>query len=170
MSNKTIYTGYTVQVEGLDSLMRWAKDANPNLQKAARRGLKEAMKPVLEHARAWARYIQDDGTYAESLSIGSRANGAQYVLKSTDVAAGVKEFAKPGAVRLVGKGARSSTQRARLRAGLAIGPGLRTVRVGVPHRANPPRVMIHAVEQGQGEIVDRIDECLEKVLKEAENG
>ena len=168
--SRTVFTGYTVKVEGLDSLMRWMKDANPKLHKAMRKGLKEASKPVLEKARANAHFIADDGTYANSLSLGTRKGGTEYVMKSTDVAAGVKEFAKPGAVRLVGKGARSSTQRARLRAGLAIGPGLRTVRVGVPHRANPPRVMVKAVEDSADEVKDRVDECLARVLKEVENG
>ena len=167
---KTVFTGYTVQVEGLDSLLRWMKESDPKMQKALRKGLKESMEPVLQKARANGRYIQDDGTYAESLSIASRASGAQYVLKSTDVAAGVKEFAKPGATRLVGKGARSSTQRARKYAGQSLAPGLRAVRVGVPHRANKPRVMIPAVEGSAQEVEDRIDKCLADVLKEVENG
>lgn len=148
--SRTVFTGYTVKVEGLDSLMRWMKDANPKLHKAMRKGLKEASKPVLEKARANASRIQDDGTFASSLSIASRANGAQYVLKSTDPNAGVKEFAKPGAVgrtyRWFGK------------------------HVGVPHRANKPRVMVPAVEDSADEVKDRIDECLARVLKEVENG
>ena len=140
------------------------------MQRALKKGLKESMDPVLQKARANGRYIQDDGTYAESLSIASRSGGAQYILKSTDVAAGVKEFAKPGATRLVGKGSRSSTQRARKYAGQGLGPGLRAVRVGVPHRANKPRVMIPAVEDSAKEVEDRVDKCLAEVLKEVENG
>lgn len=167
---RTAYTGYTVQIEGLDSLLRWAKDADPKMQRALKRALKESMGPVLEEARANGRYIQDDGTYADSLSVGSRASGAQYVLKSTDPAAGVKEYAKPGAMRLVGKSSRSSTQRARLRAGMPLGPGLRAVRVGVPHRAMPPRVMIAAMETESPAIKNRVDSRIEEVLKEAENG
>ena len=160
----TVFTGGTVQIEGLDSLMRWAKEANPKLRRAMGKGIKDAMSPVLQKARANGRYIADDGTYAESLSVASRKSGSQYVLKSTDVAAGVKEFAKPGAVRRLS----SSTQRARLRAGLPT--GTRLVRVGVPHRANPPRVMVSAVEDSTGDIVDRVDAAIERVLKEAENG
>ena len=170
MSNKAIYTGYTLKIEGLDSLNRWLKEADPKLKRALQKGLKDAMSPVLNQARANARYIQDDGTYAESLSIASRSSGSQYVLKSTDVAAGVKEFAKPGAMRLVGKSSRSSTQRARFRAGLGLAPGLRAVRVGVPHRANPPRVMVKAVESSTQNIMDRIDSRIDELLKEVERG
>lgn len=168
--SKVIFTGYTAKVDGLDSLVRWLKESDPKMLRALRKGLKEAMSPVLEKARANARFIQDDGTYAESLSVASRSNGAQYVLKSIDVAAGVKEFAKPGAMRLVGKSSKSSTQRARFRAGLSLAPGIRAVRVGVPHRANPPRVMIPAVEGSTGDILDRVDKCLEDTLKEVEHG
>ena len=168
--SKPVFTGYEARIEGLDSLSRWLKESNPKLKKALVRGLKEAMSPVLQKARANGRFIQDDGTYAESLSVASRAAGAQYVLKSTDPAAGVKEFARPGATRLAGKGAKSSTQRARKRAGEQLAPGLRAVRVGVPHRANPPRVMISAVEGSTQEVVDRIDKAMADVLREVENG
>jgi len=168
--SKVIFTGYTARVDGLDSLMKWAKEADTKLKKALQVGIKDAMTPVLEKARANARYIQDDGTYAESLSVASRKGGSQYVLKSTDVAAGVKEFAKPGAMRLVGKSSKSSTQRARFRAGMALAPGIRAVKVGVPHRANPPRVMIPAVDGETFEVVDRVNKRIDEVLRGAENG
>lgn len=148
--SRTVFTGYTVRVEGLDSLLRWMKDANPKLQRAFKKGLKEAMNPVLERARANAKRIQDDGTYAGSLAVASRKGGAQYVLKSTDPNAGVKEFAKPGAV------GRTAKWRGR--------------HVGVPHRANKPRVMVPAVADSADEVQDRIDERLAEVLKEVENG
>lgn len=167
---KTAFTGYTVEVRNLESTMRWLAQADPKLKKALQRGLKEAMSPVLQKARANGHRIQDDGTYASSLSIASRAGGTQYVLKSTDVAAGVKEFAKPGATRLVGKSARSSTQRARKYAGQPLGPGLRAVRVGVPHRASPPRVMVQAVKDSEHETMARIEARLADVLNEVGNG
>lgn len=158
--SKTIFTGYTVKVEGLDSLMRWMKDANPKMQRALRRGLKEAADPVLQKARANAKRIQDDGTYASSLSIASRAGGAQYVLKSTDPNAGVKEFAREGAVMVTN---RAHTERsARMVANRS--------KVGVPHRANQPRVMVPAVADSADEVRDRIDERLAEVLKEVEHG
>lgn len=167
---KPVFTGYTVEVKNLDSTMRWLAQADPKLKKALQRGLKEAVSPVLQKARANGRAIQDDGTYAESLSIASRSGGSQYVLKSTDVAAGVKEFAKPGATRLVGKSARSSTQRARKYAGQSLGPGLKAVRVGVPHRANPPRVMVKAVKDSEYTTKARIEARLADVLNEVGNG
>lgn len=144
---KTVFTGKTVQVKGLDSLLRWMGKANPKLQRAFKRALKEAVSPVLDRARANARRIADDGTFAESMSVASRASGAQYVLKSDDVAAGVKEFARPGAVRRRGEG------RGR-------------VRVGVPRRANKPRAMVKAVEDSAEEVQERIDERLAEVLDE----
>lgn len=158
--SKTVFTGYTIQVKGLDSLMRWLKDANPKMQKALRKGLKEAAQPVLQKARANAKRIQDDGTYAESLSIASRANGAQYVLKSTDPQAGVKEFARPGAVMVT---SRAKTERSRRMVA-------KHAKVGVPHRANQPRVMVPAVADSANEVRDRIDQCLAEVLKEVEHG
>jgi len=163
MALKAAYTnGLGVTIEGLDDLMAWLKESDPKMKRALTRALKDAAKPVLSKARANGRAIQDDGTYAESLTIGSRKSGTQYVLKSTDPAAGVKEFAKPGAVRL----SRSSTQRARQRAGLSTGG----VRVGVPHRANPPRVMVAAVEDSTQEIIEGIDAALADVIAEVANG
>lgn len=158
--SRTVFTGYTVRVEGLDSLLRWMKEANPKLQKALRRGLKEAMSPVLEKARANARRIQDDGTYAASLAVASRKSGAQYVLKSTDPNAGVKEFARQGAVMVR---SRANTERSRRMVAAH-------ARVGVPHRANQPRVMVPAVADSAGEVRSRIEERLAEALKEVDNG
>lgn len=158
--SKNLYTGYTVEVKGLDSLMRWLKYADPKLQKAMKKGLKDAANPVLEKARANARAIQDDGTYAGSLSIAQRAGGIQYVLKSSDEQAGVKEFAKPGAVVVTNRAHSERTQR--MIANRA--------RVGVPRRANPPRVMVSAVEDSADEVKRRIDERLAEVLREVEHG
>lgn len=158
--SRTMFTGYTVRVEGLDSLLRWMKTANPKLEKALRRGLKEAMSPVLDKARANARRIQDDGTYADSLSISSRKSGAQYVLKSTDPNAGVKEFARPGAVMVK---SRANTERSRMMVAAH-------AKVGVPHRAHQPRVMVPAVADSAKEVKSRIEERLAEVLKEVEHG
>ena len=145
--SRNVFTGYTVEVKGLDDLINWIKHADPKLEKAMKKGLKEATEPVLKRARANANAIQDDATFRDSLSIASRKSGAQYVLKSDDVAAGVKEFAREGAVY------RRNANR----------------RVGVPHRANQPRVMVPAVEESADEVRDRIDACLAAVLDEAGN-
>lgn len=160
----------TIKIEGLGVLIRGLKLANPKLLKALKKSLKEACRPVLRKARANAQAIADDGTYAESIALSSRKAGLQYVLKSTDPAAGVKEFAKPGATRLVGQSARSSTQRARKRAGQSLAPGLRAVRVGVPRRANAPRVMVPAVNDSADEVIAAIDDAIEAVMQEVANG
>lgn len=157
---KAMLTAGAVEVKGLDNLLNWLRHADPKLEKAMRDGLKEAASPVLDRARANARQIQDDATYANSLSISSRKGGAQYVLKSTDPAGPVKEFAHEGAVML-----RSRTDTERSRRMVA-----NRARVGVPHRANAPRVMVPAVKDSSDEVKGRIEECMAKVLKEAERG
>ena len=166
MSYASVVDG-KIEIAGIDDLMAFLKEANPDLQKAIRKGLKEASQPILSAAKSNAGAIADDGTFRDSLSISARANGAKYLLRSNDVAAGVKEFAKPGAMRLVGQSSRSSTQRARLRAGLPLGPNTRAVRVGVPHRGTPPRAMVPAVDDNQAEVLDLIDEQMAKVRDKA---
>lgn len=171
-----------VEVKGLDDLIKRLHDLNPKLEKALKKGLKESAQPVLQTARAKAQAIAYSGklrpyqiAYKDSLSIASRQGGSLYVLKSTDPAAGVKEYAHVGATRLVGKSSRSSIQRKRKRArnkmGLTIdAPGLREVRVGVPRRANPPRVMIPAIQGNEWLVRSNIEVAMAKVLKEVENG
>ena len=158
--SKTMFTGYTVEIRGLDNLLNWLRHANPKLEKAMRKGLKESMSPVLERARANAKRIQDDATYAESLSIATRKRGVQYVLKSTDPNAPVKEFAREGAVMIK---SRTNTERSRKMVA-------EHAKVGVPHRANAPRVMVPAVQDSADEVRERIAECMEKILKEAGRG
>ena len=151
-------TGYTVQIEGLDSLMRWLKEADPKLQRALKRALKESMSPVLRDARSNAARIQDDYTYGASLAIASRKNGTQYILKTSDPNAGVKEFAREGAVMIRN---RANTPRsARMVANHA--------RVGVP-RGSKPRVMVPAVEGNADAVKRRMEACIEEVLKEVEH-
>lgn len=155
--SKTAFTRYTVEIKGLDNLLNWLKHADPKLEKAMRAGIKDAMQPVLEKARANAKRIHgdpprdvDDVVFGESLGIASRKSGTQYVLKSTDPVAGVKEFARRGAVGRTGK--------------------WRGKAVGVPHRANKPRVMVSAVEDSAEEVKRRVDERMAEVLKEVERG
>lgn len=147
---------YTVHIDGLDSLMRFLKDADPQLRKALQDGLKEAAQPVLTRARANAQSIADDGTYQRSLSIRARANGG-VVLRSNDEAAGVKEFARRGATYKP----KSSDKRRNARK-------MKSFPVGVPRRANPPRVMVSAVNDSVEEVKTRIDAKLEEVLRRAD--
>ena len=144
---------YSVRVEGLDSLMRFLKNHDPEMRKAIQDGMKQAAQPVLRRANANAMRIADDGTYAKSLSIRSRANGG-LLLRSNDVAAGVKEFALPGATYTPKPGDKRPWVKNKSK-----------VRVGVPHRANAPRVMLPAVNDSVEETKRRIDEQLERLLQ-----
>lgn len=142
-------------IDGLEELITFLKSADPKLKRGVQKSLKEAMSPVLTKARANASAIADDGTYSSSLSVSSRKGGMSYVLKSTDPAAGVKEFARHGATYRP----KSTDKRRNARK-------MRSFPVGVPRRANAPRVMVRAVEDSTDEILDRIDSALEQVLEE----
>ena len=111
---------------------------------------------MLTRARANAQRIADDGTYANSLSIRSRSNG-NVVLRSNDEAAGVKEFAHRGATYKP----KSTDKRRNARK-------MRSFPVGVPKRANQPRVMVPAVNDSIDEVKTRIDAQLEMVLRRAD--
>lgn len=147
---------YSVSIDGLDTLMRFLKDSDPQMRKALQKGLKDAAQPVLTRARANAQRIADDGTYANSLSIRSRSNG-NVVLRSNDEAAGVKEFAHRGATYKP----KSTDKRRNARK-------MRSFPVGVPKRANQPRVMVPAVNDSIDEVKTRIDAQLETVLRRAD--
>ncbi|MDD7369267.1 MAG: HK97 gp10 family phage protein [Berryella intestinalis] len=147
---------YSVSIDGLDSLMRFLKDSDPQMRKALQKGLKDAAQPVLARARANAQRIADDGTYANSLSIRSRENGG-IVLRSNDVAAGVKEFARMGATYRP----KPSDKRRNARK-------MRSFPVGVPKRANQPRAMVPAVNDSVEEVKARINAKLEEVLRRAD--
>lgn len=149
-------TGKFINVHGLDDLLRFLKKSDPELRKAIRAGLKDAAQPILTRARANAMKIADDGTYADSLSISITQTGA-VKLRSTDVAAPVKEFAKPGATYVP----KPTDKRINARK-------MSTFPVGVPKRANKPRVMIPAIEDSTKEVVDRINARLEQVLRGAD--
>lgn len=148
---------YFVQVQGLDTLMRFLKDSDPKMRKALQDGLKDAAQPVLTRARANARAIADDGTYANSLSLRSGTGTKRAVLlRSSDVAAPVKEFAHPGATYVP----KPTDKRHNARK-------MKSFPVGVPHRANAPRVMVPAVNDSVGEVRSRIEAKLEEVLGRA---
>ena len=143
---------YVIRIEGLDTLMRFLKESDPKLRKALQQGLKDAAQPVLTRARANAQRIADDGTFKESLSIRAYANGSLR-LRSNDEAAGVKEFAHQGA-RYKPK---PTDKRRNARK-------MRSFPVGVPHRANQPRVMVPAVNDSIEEVKSRIELRLDEVL------
>lgn len=145
-----------ISIDGLSSLMRFLETSDPRMQKAIRDGLKEAASPILTRGRANGRAIADDGTYAESLSISVTSRG-NIKFRSTDPAAGVKEFARVGATYVPSPADKRRNARK-----------MRRFPVGVPRRANPPRVMIPAVEDSVEDVKTRIDLKLEEVLRRAD--
>ena len=143
---------FTVHVDGLKDLMRFLSESDPKLRKALQSGLKEAAQPVLAKARANARKIADDGTFANSMRIRAYARG-NVVLASNDPASGVKEFAHHGATYHP----KPSDKRRNARK-------MSSYPVGVP-RGNPPRAMIPAVNESVDEVKDRIERKIQEVLK-----
>ncbi len=144
---------FKVQMEGLDAVMRGLKRADAEMHRTLVRGLKRAAQPVLSAAKARASAIADDGTFAGSLSLGTRANGSSIVLKSSDEAAGVKEFANQGAVYRP----RPDDKRRNARK-MAVFP------VGVPRRANAPRAMVPAVNDNVERVAAAMDEEIGRLL------
>lgn len=142
---------YAVHVEGLSDWMRYLKEVDPELRTIVQKNLKEAAQPVLTRARANARRIADDGTFANSMSIRSRASGT-VVLASNDVAAGVKEFAHRGATYHP----RANDKRPNARK-------MNSFPVGVP-KGNPPRAMVPAVNDSIDEVRVRIERKIQEVL------
>lgn len=153
------FGNFAVQVDGLSGLQAWFKEADPKMKRALTRTLKDVSQPVLRRARANAEKIADDGTMKSSLSIATRKSGAEIVLKSTDPAAGVKEFAHLGARYSVSP----SDKRANARK-------MGTFPVGVPRRTYAPRVMVPAVNDSTDEIESRVYDEIDRVLAEAANG
>lgn len=159
MNTKTVYFGrsdtghFEIQIDGLSTLMEFLGKANPDFRNAVKQGLREAASPILSRAHGKAMSIADDGTYSASLSIKTRANG-NLVLQSTDPAAAVKEFAHAGAKTITSKGTPRANARLRNRSG-----------VGVPRRADAPRVMVPSINESVPEVKSRIERYLERVLE-----
>lgn len=152
------FGNYSVHIKGLKSLLDYLKTADPKLEKAMKKSLKESGAPVLQKARANASSIADGGAYSSSLSLGTKSGKGtfQVLLKSSDEVAGVKEFARKGARTVTSKGTPLADARLRKRSG-----------VGVPLRANAPRAMVPAVNDSADEVQARMEAALETVLKEA---
>lgn len=160
MNTETVYFQYedfgnlVVQIDGLSTFMRYLKHAESKLGDSIMEGLEKAASPVLSTARANASSIADAGTFADSLSIVKRKAKAQILLQSKDPAARVKEFARFGATTITSKGTKLADTRLAMKSG-----------VGVPRRANPPRVMIPAVDDNHELVKSRIDQELARLLE-----
>ena len=142
-----------VHIEGLDELLKGLKTADPEIRKALRKALRQSVKPVLQKARANARGLGGEGRYARSMSLGSRRAGAMWILKSTDEAAGVKEYAHHGARYTP----RANDKRPNARK-------MGSFPVGVP-RGEPPRAMIPAVEDSTDQIKRDMEFSIEWALE-----
>lgn len=158
MNTETFITGsgdyYVshINIEGLDDLLKWFAKVNPELEKAVKDGLKEAAQPILTAARANASAIRDDGTFAASMRLTATKRG-QVRLRSSDEAAGVKEFAKRGAVTLTSKGTPLASARLAKKSG-----------VGVPS-GQPPRAMYKAINANIETVEERMAETLDRILR-----
>lgn len=155
MSITTINDGRLVRVNvgGLSSLMKTLKESDLEMHQAMQRGLAESARPLLAKARANAERIADDGTYASSMSIVVRQSGG-IALRTTDPAAGVKEFARPGAVYKP----KSTDKRRNARK-------MNSFPVGVPKRANQPRALYPAIDSEYQALASRIAQKIDEVLK-----
>lgn len=160
MKTETIYFesgefgNLAIHIDGLSTLMRYLDKTGSDLGSTIMEGLEKAASPVLSSARANAHRIADDGTFANSLSIQKRKAKVQILLKSKDPAAAVKEFAKRGAKTVSSKGTKLADTRLAMRSG-----------VGVPRRANAPRVMIPAINDNHELVKTRIEQELAKLLE-----
>lgn len=146
------YSYAFIHVDGLDDLIKYFKETDPRIESAIMDGLLEASEPVLTAARANARAIADDGTYAGSMLLKANKRG-RVSIRSTDPAAGVKEFAHQGAVTISSKGTPRANARKRLKSG-----------VGVP-AGNPPRAMYKAINENADEVARRIELRLDQILR-----
>ena len=108
--------------------------------------IRKLAKPTLAKAKGYAGSIgvSNTGRYAGSLSLKTRGSGVAWI--STDPAAGVKEFANPGALILTGP-----------RAGK---------RAGVPLGSNPPRALLKAVLEDQESLIQGLNRAVEKYVDE----
>lgn len=143
-----------IHVEGLDELIEWFGETNADIETEILDGMLEAAQPILTAARANARAIADDGTFAGSLFLKANKRG-KVSLRSSDVAAGVKEFAKHGAVTRSSKGTPLANKRKLLRSG-----------IGVP-AGEPPRAMYKAINEKANEVANNIDAKLDEILRRA---
>lgn len=136
----------SVEVINLDETIRALRKVDKGMASKLKSEVRSLAKPTLAKARQYARSIgsSPSGKYAGSLSLRTNANGVAWV--SSDPAAGVKEFANPGAIILSGprKGKRA----------------------GVPQGSTPPRAMLKAVLEDQDKLIRDLNKALETYVDE----
>ena len=92
---------FTIEVRGLDNLLRTLRALAPDAERELKREIADAGRQVLSDARSYA-YMghSPTGAYSGSLSMRDLAKGVK--IQSSDPGAGAIEFANEGAVYLRG--------------------------------------------------------------------
>ena len=136
----------SVQIINLEETIAALRKVDKGMASALKSEIRQLAKPTLSKARSYAGSIGSNptGRYAGSLSLKTNANGVAWV--SSDPAAGVKEFANPGAIILSGP-----------RAGK---------RAGVPHGGSTPRALLKAVLEDQDKLVRDLDRAIAEYVDE----
>lgn len=137
----------SVEVINLEETIKALRSVDKGAASMLLSEIRKLAKPTLAKARGYAGSLGANGTgrYAGSLSLKTRGSGVAWV--STDPAAGVKEFANPGAVVLTGP-----------RAGK---------RAGVPLGSNPPRALLKAVLEDQEKLIQDLNKAVDRYVGEA---
>ncbi len=130
----------SVQVINLEETIKALRSVDKGAASALLSEIRRLAKPTLAKAKGYAGSIgmSNSGAYAGSLSLKTRGSGVAWI--STDPAAGVKEFANPGALILTGP-----------RAGK---------RAGVPLGSRPPRALMKAVLEDQDKLIRDLDRAV----------
>lgn len=143
---------FFIYTDGLKETIATLEKSDKYVRLAVSSALNKSASPILAKARSLASRIQDDGTFASSLWTEVRPANMRLLLRSTgDPAAGVKEFAKRGAVTVTAKNTKLARARRLARSG-----------VGVP-AGNPPRVMIPAVNDKAEMVAQNISQMIDDI-------
>ena len=93
---------FTIEVRGLDNLLRTLRQLAPDAERDLKREMADAGREVLSDARSYAVMGHSPtGAYSGSLSMRNLAKGVR--IQSGDPGAGAIEFANEGAVYLRGR-------------------------------------------------------------------
>lgn len=130
----------TIDVRGANRLLKTMGESGRRIRSEMRREMRQAANQIRERARGYAGGLGGDGTYASSLGVSVTDTGAR--IRARDEAAGVKEFAHPGAVTR----------------------GYPVRRVGVPH-GSPPRALVRARDELEPQVVRDVGAAIDRALQ-----
>lgn len=137
----------SIKVEGLTETLRGLRDIDRELPREVKKGLREDVRPLFAAYQSYARGLGGTGQYASNASMRTISSGVK--IANSDPGAGPIEFANPGAFYLSGP-----------RAGR---------RMGVPH-VGKPRALMRAVDEYEDEVVERVEDRIDRVIKRYLNG